>query len=89
MTEPQKAICRALLKLCYEHGFSSFYPLAPIAEANGLRVEDLYDECEQKGILFDLGPYGQGLIEISRDGRSASVVQDTRDLLAHWSDFRG
>ena len=88
LTELQKAVARDLLKQCFEHGFASLYPLAPIAAKHGVAVKDLYDEEKQSGALFPLGPYGEGLIEISRDGDSAGVCMVTHEMLAHWADYR-
>lgn len=89
MTDLQKAICRDLLKSSYETGFSNFYDLAPLAEKHGVQVEDLYNEDEQSGLLFDLGPYKEGFLSFSRNGRAASVCQITHELLEHWADYCG
>ena len=87
MSPEQKSICRELLKMSYEHGFGSGYYLAPIAEKLGI-TEVLYDNNTNTGILWELGPHGEGLLFISPDGESACVNMDTRGLLEHWCDFK-
>ncbi len=71
MTENCKAICRELLKLSYSQGFDGGYPLQPIAEALQI-TEPLYDENTGTGILWELGSYGNGLLDVSHDGKYAS-----------------
>jgi hypothetical protein len=83
MTLPQKRICRELIQLSIEHGFGSLYPLAPIAEKLGI-TEVLYDNETNTGILWDLGPHGQGLLYIPHTGDCASVDYDTHQMLANW-----
>ena len=88
MPDVQKAALRELLRMCVECGFGSSYPLAPIAEKLGLKPVELYDVETNTGLLWELGPYGDGLIDVSHDGLSAGVSYDTHQLLAHWCDFR-
>lgn len=86
MTDTQKAICRELLKISYECGFGSYYPLAPIAAKLGIEGGlALYDANTESGVLWDLGENGKALLGISRDGFSASVHIETLDLIEAWS----
>ncbi|RRJ96815.1 hypothetical protein Ga0100231_023905 [Opitutaceae bacterium TAV4] len=87
MTPIQKKICCDLLAQCVEHGFGSSHSLKPIAQKHGLTVKEIYDNETNTGILWDLGPHGQGLIDVRND--SATVYYETHDMLAHWSDFKG
>jgi hypothetical protein len=84
MNDKQKAICRELIALSYEHGFGSSYPLQPIADKLGI-TDVLYDNNTNTGLLWDLGPHGEGLLMIDHRGQSASVVRDTIMLLENWS----
>lgn len=83
MTADQKKICKEIIRLSIEHGFSCSYPLAPIAKKFGI-TETLYDVDTNTGILWELGPYGNGLLDIPHDGQSAGVDYDTHQLLEHW-----
>lgn len=87
MSPEQKAVCKELLRMSYENGFGCAYPLAPIAKKLGI-TEVLYDNNTNTGILWELGPHGEGLLFIRHTGESASVSMDTRELLEHWCDFR-
>lgn len=89
MNEIQKIVVRKLLSLAYENGFGSFYSLKPIAETLGIKVSDLYDEDTESGHLWEYGPYGNGFLDISVDGKSACPNINMRDLLSNWSGFRG
>lgn len=88
MTDQQKTICRELLKLSYRHGFESSYPLAPIAASLGLTVKELYDNNTNTGILWELGPHGNGVLDIGHQGTHAGCDMGTRGMLANWCDFR-
>jgi len=88
MTDVQKAICHALLTLSYQRGFDSSFPLEPIADKLGMTVAEIYDENTEQGVLWEYGPYGNGMLDFSSCGRFAGVTIDTRDLLANWCDFR-
>jgi hypothetical protein len=88
MTEPQQAICRELLELCYRHGFDCYYSLAPIAEKLGI-TDVLYDNNTNTGILWSLGKFGDGFLSILTDGRAATVPWILRDELARRCNYRG
>lgn len=90
MTPDQKAVCRELLRECYDNGFNSRYPLEPIAKKLGI-TEVLYDNNTNTGILWDLGPHGNGFLTFGYEkdpATHAGVCMDTLDLCEHWSDFR-
>ena len=93
MTDLQKRAVHALLKLSYEHGFNGF-SVNSLAEKLGVAPAELYDEDAESGALWDFHPGAMGTLAgfLWFGGRagdySAGVVCETRDLLAHWSDFR-
>lgn len=70
-----KLVCKELLKLSINEGFGCHYPLAPIAETLGI-TEVLYDGNTESGILWDIGPHGEGLIDIEHSGESAAICWD-------------
>lgn len=74
----QKLICRELFKLSYESGFHS-YPLSMVAEKIGLPLEQVLGEAEF------MGPDGQGLLDVSPDGKSAGINFDMREFLEDWT----
>ena len=83
MTTEQKQICKELIRLSIEHGFGCRYPLAPIAEKFKIK-EPLYDNDTNTGILWKLGPHGNGILDISHTGQSAGVDYDTHQMLENW-----
>lgn len=84
MTRDQRAICRELLRLSVDGGFGTGYLLAPISIKLGIDVP-LYDSSTESGVLWNLGPYGLGLLDVADDGRWASVNWDTHEELEVWS----
>jgi hypothetical protein len=77
MTPIQKQITQELLDLSCDHGFH-YFPLTPIAAKLGI-TEVLYDNNTNTGLLWDLGKFGKGYIDVHED-RSACI---NRDLLRH------
>lgn len=80
----QRAFCRALIKLCVNEGFGFAYEMQPIADGLGIK-ETLYDEDNSTGLLWELGPHGEGLLDISNNGKCASLYPETYQLLEHWA----
>lgn len=83
LTVPQKQIIRELIDLSIEEGFGTYYPLAPIAEKYGI-TEPLYDQNTETGVLWAVGPHGEGWVFVTRDGRSAAVSYSEHQMLANW-----
>jgi hypothetical protein len=99
MTDDQKKACRALFDLSFDSGFGLF-PVALISEKTGIPVDQLslsgYEDDEhEKGILWLFHPAAKGdlagFLYFNGHGPKTSVgiSMDTRDILAHWSDYRG
>lgn len=88
MNPQQKAVIRELLALCVSHGFGHYYPLAPIAQKLGI-TQPLYDNNRNKGLLWKLGRHGDGLIDVTTDGKSAAIPYDQHQSLARWVGFKG
>lgn len=83
MTLTQKQIIREVIDLSIQHGFGTYFPLAPIAAKYGIK-ELLYDNEKNTGALWDVGPHGEGWLDIPRDGSSASVSYEEHSMLANW-----
>jgi len=77
MTDIQKQILQELIDLSYDHGFC-YFPLAPIAKKFGIE-EVLYDNNTNTGLLWNLGKFGKGYINVHED-TSACICCD---LLRH------
>lgn len=73
------------MELSYEHGFSNSFPLAPIAEELGiLSGLSLYDADNESGLLWELGDYGLGLLEVTDNGSHASINIEMVALIEPW-----
>lgn len=84
MTPNQRAICRELLRLNYDKGFGEMFYLPTIAAK--LKIsEPLYDDNTETGLLWDLGPKGEALLEVTDDGKWAGVNFEARDMVEAWS----
>jgi len=62
----QRAICRELLCLNYDHGFGQSFNLPTIAASLDIH-EPLYDSNTETGLLWELEQ--QGLLYVSDDGK--------------------
>ncbi len=91
--EARDAICRQLLLMSWEHGFDCNYPLEPIVEkvrleVPGVDLSVMHDVDTNTGLLWNLGPYGEGFLSVTMDGKSAGVVREMHEMLAHRCGFR-
>lgn len=86
MTLDQKKCLRELLAQCIEHGFSSSYPLKPIADKLGI-TEPLYDNNTNTGVLWEFGPHGNGYIMARGDWPNAyaSLEYDMAHMIENWT----
>lgn len=66
------AACRLLLELSYEHGFH-YFPLSVLAESLSVRSEALYDNDTNTGVLWSLGPHGEGALDVTSDGTAIGI----------------
>jgi len=89
MTLDQKKILRELLTQSIERGFGCLYPLAPIAQKLGI-TEPLYDNNTNTGILWELGPHGDGTIFARGDwpDACASIDYDMAFTIESWTHLK-
>ena len=80
MNNKQEKIVQELITSSIKNGFDSCYPLQPIADKLGIK-EVLYDNNTNTGLLWELGRFGSGILDISTDGKYASIDYNMSNLL--------
>lgn len=86
MNKKQAQIIGELLRLSIENGFNCGYPIQPIVEKFNIE-DDVYNEFDELGLLWDYANHTMGAIWISEDNDGelyASVDWDQHDILECW-----
>lgn len=83
MNDKQNQIIQELIKTAIKNGFESYYPLQPIADKLGIK-EVLYDNNTNTGLLWELGNLRKGILDITTDGKYASISYNTAQIFKNY-----